>query len=680
LGAPVSRKQRFKSLPAALVLLVLPAVAGCRDPRPAAEPEPHHTEAHLQKVLAWTAAERQAASQAAKKVQEDLNVAIKAGQRSFRIPPGDYTDWQPPGVSGHRAILVVDGAKNMEIDATGATFWKSLAPGSAVIFTDCRDCTVRGVTADMLQSPFVQGLVTEVVPNGHEPGWDKILLDLEDGFFPVEQLRAQTTSGRNWRMRPDGSVKGYISKLNLLLDEKHSPGQWALRQRADATADEAVAPGDRVSFGVKTGSGGVVVNQCENMKFEDLTVFSSGVFAVWEKGIRAPGGNTFTRMKIIPRPGSTRIGVSAMDGFHSYNQHKGPTLIDCEIARTHDDGINIHGFVNVVLQKLPENRYVLASIHGRDYDVGTELTLNRAPAMESLGTARVAAWEPFDQAEGMRLYAEMQMRYMAEFNTTIRKVIVPEFHIVSFDRPVGIDALDMATSHEYCGRGTRITNLYVHTGCNRGVLIRGPDSVIENSRFQDITFGGLALTTALNNYLEGGFLSNVKVLNNTFENCGDSVFGHPFADGVIWNYWGSITLAPSLPPFYQEAFLHLNPNIVYRDVEIAGNRINNTRGLPIFIANTKGVTVRDNIITKPFQAPPEALKFLDLTRRNVIERKFAPPVPESLTPLLKEPFYAIFVSASEDVILTGNRVEDAPPHFKGLLGIGPWCKDIKGQP
>ena len=54
-------------------------------------------------------------------------------------------------------------------------------------------------------------------------------------------------------------------------------------------------------------------------------------------------------------------------------------------------------------------------------------------------------------------------------------------------------------------------------------------------------------------------------------------------------------------------------------------------------------------------------------------------VPTELPPLLREAFYGIFVSASEDVTLTGNRVEEAPANFKGLLGIGPWNTNIRGQ-
>ncbi len=97
-----------------------------------------------------------------------------------------------------------------------------------------------------------------------------------------------------------------------------------------------------------------------------------------------------------------------------------------------------------------------------------------------------------------------------------------------------------------------------------------------------------------------------------------------------------------------------------------------TQGLPIFIGNSRGVTVADNVIIRPFQATPEKLRFLDLTRPGVIEQKFAPPVPAELLPVLREPFYGIFISASDEVTLTGNRVEEAPPFFKGLHVAGPW--------
>ena len=626
----------------------------------------HHSDAHLQRVLNWTDAEHQAASEAARKLQADLNAAIAAKAQSFRIPPGDYTEWMAPGQPGHRCILSVMGAENMHIDATGVTFWTTGDQRAcAAVFDGCKNVTVSGLTTDMIKSPFVQGVVSQIIPDGCSPGNDKIIIDLEKGFSTIPG-----GVGRTWHMRRDGSVTAYPGKLNPIHDSSLPPGKAAWIYRGKSAGDVEI--GDRLSFHHMNGSGGVVMINCGGMNFTDLTVFSCGSFCVWEMGERSPGGNTYTRMRIIPRPGSTRIGVGATDGFHSYNQHKGPTLIDCEIARTHDDGINIHGHINVVVDVLPDGRHVLASIHARDYDIGTELILRQAPAMKPLGAAKVTAWEPFDKAEGLKLYERMRERYKQEFGTPIRDVIVPEFNVVSFDRPTELAELDIAISQEYCGRGARITNLFVHDGCNRGVFVLGPDSIIENSRFENISFGGLGLATDVTEFLSGGIPNNTKILGNTFVNCGTQNFGGEFADGVIWAMWGAISLSPCLPPFHQEAFLHLTPHILYENIEIRGNRIIDTQGLPIFIGNSRGVTVADNVIIRPFQATPEKLRFLDLTRPGVIEQKFAPPVPAELLPVLREPFYGIFISASDEVTLTGNRVEEAPPFFKGLLGVGPW--------
>ncbi|MBU3666036.1 MAG: right-handed parallel beta-helix repeat-containing protein [Chthoniobacterales bacterium] len=626
----------------------------------------HHSDAHLQRVLNWTDAERQAASDAARKVQQDLNAAIAAKAPHFRIPPGDYTEWMVPGQGGHRSVLTVTGAENMRIDATGATIWTSgEQPSSAAVFDTCRNITVSGLTMDMIRAPFIQGVVSQIIPDGFSAGNDKIIVDVEKGFSSKS-----AGVGRQWHMRRDGGVMPYPEKLNAMDDPDLPPGKAAWIYRGNAAG--AVEIGDRLSVHDKNNSGGVVILNCGGMHFTDLTVFSSGSFCVWEKGDRAPGGNTYTRMKIIPRPGSTRIGVGAADGFHSFNQHKGPMLTDCEIARTHDDGINIHGFINVVVDVLPDGRCVLASIHGRDYDIGTELILRQAPDMKPLATAKVTAWEAFDKAEGLKLYERMQERYKQEFGTPIRDVIKPEFCAVTLDSPVELAVLDMAISQEYTGRGTRITNLHMHEGCNRGILLKAPDSIVEGSRFENISFGGLSLATGVTEFLEGGLPSHTKILGNTFTNCGPSVFGFDFADGVIWAAWGAISLSPCLPPFHQEAFLHLTPQILYEDIEIRGNRIIDTQGLPIFIGNSRGVTVADNVIVRPFQATPEKLCFLDLTRPGVIEQKFAPPVPGELIPVLREPFYGIFISASDEVTLTGNRVEEAPPFFKGLHVAGPW--------
>jgi hypothetical protein len=637
----------------------------CQAQQADTKPE-HHSDAHLQRVLNWTDGDRQAASDAAKKLQADLDAAIAAKAEEFRIPPGDYTEWMVPGQSGHRCVLSVVGAENMWIDATGATFWTSGdQPGRAVVFAECKNSTVVGLTADMIKSPFVQGVVSQIIPDGCSPGNDKILVDLENGFSSKA-----SGCGRKWHMRRDGTAVAYPQKLNPVADSTLPPGKAAWRYRGKSAGDVEI--GDRLSVHDRNSSGGVVILNCGGMHFTDLTVFSSGSFCVWEMGERSPGGNTYTRMKITPRPGSTRIGVGAADGFHSFNQHKGPMLTDCEIARTHDDGINIHGFINVVVDVLPDGRCVLASIHGRDYDIGTELILRQAPDMKPLGTAKVTAWEAFDKAEGLKLYERMQERYKQEFGTPIRDVIKPAFCAVTLDRPMELAVLDMAISQEYCGRGTRITNLDMRDGCNRGILLKAPDSIVEGSRFENISFGGLSLATGVTEFLEGGIPNHTKILGNTFTNCGPNVFGFDFGDGVIWAAWGAISLSPCLPPFHQEAFLHLTPQILYEDIEIRGNRIIDTQGLPIFIGNSRGVTVADNVIIRPFQATPEKLRRLDLTRPGVIEQKFAPPVPAELLPVLREPFYGIFISASDEVTLTGNRVEEAPPFFKGLHVAGPW--------
>ena len=51
----------------------------------------HFGDAHLQRVLRWTDTERQAASDAARKLEADLDAAIRAKAPDLRIPTGDDT-------------------------------------------------------------------------------------------------------------------------------------------------------------------------------------------------------------------------------------------------------------------------------------------------------------------------------------------------------------------------------------------------------------------------------------------------------------------------------------------------------------------------------------------------------------------------------------------------------------
>ena len=99
---------------------------------------------------------------------------------------------------------------------------------------------------------------------------------------------------------------------------------------------------------------------CNNIKFEDITMYSSNNFGFFEKNCSS---TSYIRCVIDrrrpsrprqPRPDRQSSSVVPRmrslnaDAFHSSCARKGPTIIDCIAKYMGDDGINIHGEYHMI--------------------------------------------------------------------------------------------------------------------------------------------------------------------------------------------------------------------------------------------------------------------------------------------------------------------------------------------
>lgn len=610
-------------------------------------------------VAAWTAQDKSKALEKTEQLYQQLTNAVVSGATGFVIPAGNYLINKPFLLSG------VDG---FHIDGSGSTFWTVGA--SWLKFVNCKNCTVENLIIDRLEYPFVQAVVSEIIPNG---GTSQIIMDVEPGsvepntrYVYGRTLCKSALTGKYY-YRP----RGYEPDLKGKLRE----GKWIWTRHNSSTdpREPQMQVGDRIAMHASSpGHAGLEVVNCGGMNFVDISVYSAPGFMVMEKGVRSPGNNKYTRLKIIPRPGSTRVGTSTKDGFHSYNQKIGPTLIDCEIAGTCDDGINIHGFMNVIVQKVSDTEYILASEFGRDYEVGTEIDFYKKPTMKSLAAARVVGFENVDFSVGDPLLASAVNFFKENYKLRLRRTGEGlEFFKVTFDRPVAANEYDLAVSKEFCGRGAHIKNLYMHSGCNRGVLIKAPEARVENCRFENIFFGALYVTGEVGP-IEGDFADNVVIQNNYFDSCGYYSLRNP---ENLWSSVSPITVLASVAPKSEMAYLHIVPERFFSGLVIRGNVINNSPGIAMFIANAEHALIENNIIINPLQEK-WLYSQLNLSRRNRLEKTYAPPLSEEDLDRLTQSLYGIYIIASEQVTLRGNHVLGLPSAAKGAVGIGPWTSGI----
>ena len=122
--------------------------------------------------------------------------------------------------------------------------------------------------------------------------------------------------------------------------------------------------GYKMVVNMRGSGGGISVSRSSGITLQDLVVYAAGSFAFHESG-RSEGGNVYRRCKLVPRPGSPSIWAGAADAFHSMNQRRGPHLVDCEFSWAFDDLINIHGFINLVIEKRDSDHLLLLPPSGR---------------------------------------------------------------------------------------------------------------------------------------------------------------------------------------------------------------------------------------------------------------------------------------------------------------------------
>lgn len=536
--------------------------------------------AQLPFVSAWTDATRDAQKKAADQLNADLNAAIAAGQDYFRIPPGHYRS--SGSYAEERPVLLIKNAQNMTIDGTGSTFWQTLG-GRQIWLIDCKNVTVRGLRFDCDPICFSQGTIMRIdrnerfidvqmepnygIPEQRPKYWPNVIFYSADG----SRMREITFDpAKTVELQPDGLYRIRFNKDMLF------------------TAPNSVVLHDRVVLPWGTNFPAVGVSRCESVTLEDLNIYAASKMAIVEIGSRVggAGGNVYRRCKVIRRPGTTRLLASVADSFHSIGYAKGPLVEECEFSHAGDDGINIHGFMSLLLKKNSPRQMVIAPPFDRDFDVGSELQFYNYDDLRSIGQAKVTSLTELKDPADIAAVRNLPARIEKEKNCHIDRDFAGKSYLVELDADVPADELAIICSNSYAGRNATVRQSYLHDLWS-GVTYNCPDSLFEDNVLERT--GGPFKICALVSWFEGPFIQNVTVRNNTFIDCN---FSSRIRD--FWRCWGVIVTCA----FTTDGNIaQLAP---YDRMQIENNRIIRPADGGIMIANSRNVTLRGNQIINPF--------------------------------------------------------------------------------
>jgi len=593
-----------------------------------------------------------------------LQAAYAKGDRSLVISPGSYSF--PPSCPK----FTLDSFHDTTINAYGAVFYLNQG---GVVLSHARNLTLRGLTLDNDPAPFMQGVIQAIdshartldiqfdpayrlpSPSLPAPG-QSCIADFfhADGTGPIPMQWESVKSG----MQPLG---GTLYRVHLLQNRIFNVGD----------SSNLLVPGDRLAVGVPTGSFGVDVADGENVTLEDVRIYGANGYGIFDHD--GKGGNIYRRCVIGRKPGSNRLLALGRDGFHCYRDDHGPLIEYCDFSAAGDDLINIHGFFSVLDQQTAPDTLRIASPFGRDFEAGSTLHFYNLDTSEPLGEARVVSVTKINDPTIARHLQDIPAKWNAA-GIHIRDFPTPDAELltVKLARPINFKTPGvLIDSGEKSGRGAIIRYNHLHNDIGRAALVKASNSLIQGNLMEHLSSAGVAVSED-GYYLEGTFVSNVRIIDNTIIDCGQVSYNDRYMEPFL----GSIDIGGT---FGRRLF---NPPTFHgfkqmRNIEITGNHIIRPAVYGIFANNVRGLKITGNVIESP-QQRKEWLPRLDLSG-SVLGAGGPPPDPKELE-VLRHPQYANLIIGCDTVQISGNKVTNSKISLRGDWAVGPWTSHVTLSP
>ena len=508
----------------------------------------------------WPEDHRIALRHKGKEILQRIRDASAAKQRKIIIPPGDYlfhADWS-------RASTLAD-LENLEIIAAGVTFWFEPPLVHALLFENCRNVTVRGLTIDFTIPCWFQARVTSIDRTAKTIG-----AALMPGYDPRGAKGEPETGGKRAIMFYDAAGR--------FINHRHSPGTWQLDQDgknivcsniALAGIPAALKAGDFVVGTIRTGAALRSTN-CYGMRFEDINIWSSPGMAVNETG--GAGGNIYQRVRATRRPHSNRLHAFGADIFHLAGTDRGPTLDRCELAYGADDNLNIHGSFGVVVQRVDASHYHMQGA----YAAGDTIEFRDHQSVALFGRAKVVSAKQTDSGPSIRINDKHQ---------AIGQVLV------ALDNPLELPPLSLVVMDgKHSSAGFVVRDCWLHDNFQRTLINGSPGGLIENNTLLNVGHGLVIQFETWGPWMEGPFARDLIIRGNRF------LDSPPDGPAIVLSMH---------PPGGGSNTRRFDAKPV-TNLTITGNDFARTSTTPIVLHNVDGVSIHDNSLDFPGDAPPHA--------------------------------------------------------------------------
>jgi len=327
-------------------------------------------------------------------------VTVRFEPRTYRVAPR-YDRW---------CAFAFEDARDITLDGQGATLLFHPDNRAFLIYRS-EGITLRNFVVDFDPLPFTQGDVVAIDQAKRE-----IHVRIHDGF-PLPEM----TPGRHGAFIEKGRRRythlwSYIGKVRALSREQRLYTIAGNRKAGHEDRILKTHVGERFVFPVvyrphqgfedsrfiigttpqdkgvfhTNPAGTFQVRFSRRCTLEDITVHASPAMVVRLTGTQDV---TLRRVRIVYKPGSGRLMVSASDGMHCKNNKTGPVIEDCTFEGLLDDSINISTMSEDVMERLSDTEFLTCYSDIAYYDSSVTVgdTLLVYDPVESVFLAEVEA-------------------------------------------------------------------------------------------------------------------------------------------------------------------------------------------------------------------------------------------------------------------------------------------------
>lgn len=502
---------------------------------------------------------------------------LAIGNNPIIIPPGSYR--VVPGRHGH---LVFSNLTEIEIIAEGVEL-VCTATNRAVLFENCTNVTLRGLTIDYEPLPFTQGKIIAMSP-------DKRWLEFEIAQgYPDSSLNApfQIYAPDTATLRR-GDVQ-WMDEIHPLGNRRYritKSERKTARYKFDPTVDTEEI-GDIIIAKSATNSSGsphaVELRGCHGVRLQDITLFASPSFGFLERGCH---GTTYLRCVIDRRPPESdpvaraipRMRSLNADAFHSKDATLGPAILSCTARFMGDDAVNINGRFHFV--RSGNGNQVRIAIIDHNTTLGHGDTVAFLPFLghrppDAKVISREPDHEPLTEAEksfiqALRLDANMRRSLLNE---------KARFFILTLDRDIAVPPGTLICSADRLGHGFSIKDCDFGENRSRGILIKASNGEITGNRITNTRMHAILVSPEFW-WMEAGMSSNLLIRDNHIQG----------------------SMRTPIEIHARGGGLEILPAGTLRDISILNNRIEKSTWPLIHVTSTSGLIIKDNQLPA---TPPE---------------------------------------------------------------------------